>query len=188
MKTHVISDMAQAKLLTDPFKKELLEYFSEEARTTKQVADLMSLKAPRLYRHVDALVGAGLLVLIREQAKRGTVERYYQTIAQRFEVDSSLFDSGEGDSETARLLKDMFRETHGQLLSFLEGDTEIEDETLAPIVMQISGRATPTQVRVLRAKLNEWLEEIHLTNKDPDATEGTIALGGVVVLYAGHEP
>ncbi len=186
MKTHVISDLAQANLLTDPFKKELLQYFSDEARTTKQVADLMELKAPRLYRHVDALVNAGLLVLIREQAKRGTVERYYQTIAQRFEVDSALFDSGEGDSETSRLLKELFRNTHEHLLGFLDGEQEALDETLAPVVMQISGRATPTQVRALREKLNLWLEEISAINEVEDPLEETIALGGLVALYAGH--
>ncbi len=85
MSTHVIRDLGQAKLLTDPFKLKLLERFADEPITTKQVADLMGEKAPRLYRHVDALVEAGLLELIKEQPKRGTIERYYKTIASRFE-------------------------------------------------------------------------------------------------------
>lgn len=69
-------------MLNDPLKLQLMEPFSVEPRTTKQVADLMALKAPRLYRHVEALVEADLLVFIREQPKRGIVERDYQTIAE----------------------------------------------------------------------------------------------------------
>ena len=61
MKTHYVKDLEQARLLTDPFKLKLLEQFAAEPRTTKQVADHLGEKAPKLYRHVDALATAGLL-------------------------------------------------------------------------------------------------------------------------------
>ena len=54
METYVVKRLEQAKLLTDPFKLKLLERFAGEPVTTKQVADRMGEKAPRLYRHVDA--------------------------------------------------------------------------------------------------------------------------------------
>ena len=38
-----------------------------------------------------ALAEAGFLELISEKQKRGTVERYYKTSANRFEVDPDLF-------------------------------------------------------------------------------------------------
>ena len=61
MDTYVVKRLEQAKLLTDPFKLKLLEGFARNPATTKQVADRMGEKAPRLYRHVDALVEEGLL-------------------------------------------------------------------------------------------------------------------------------
>ena len=75
MDTYVVKRLDQAKLLTDPFKLKLLEQFGGSPVTTKQVADQMGEKAPRLYRHVDALFDAGLLKLVEEKPKRGTVER-----------------------------------------------------------------------------------------------------------------
>ena len=91
MTTYIIKTLEQAKLLTDPFKLKLMERFGGSPVTTKQVADQMGEKAPRLYRHVNALFDAGLLELVEEKPKRGTVERYYRTIASRFEVDPELF-------------------------------------------------------------------------------------------------
>jgi DNA-binding transcriptional ArsR family regulator len=91
MDTYIVKRLDQAKLLTDPFKLKLLERFGGDPVTTKQVADQMGEKAPRLYRHVDALFDAGLLELVEEKPKRGTVERYFRTIASRFEVDPELF-------------------------------------------------------------------------------------------------
>ena len=79
---HTITDLEQAKVLADPLRLRILESLCEEARTTKQVADKMGEKAPRLYRHVDALVDEGLLELIEEKPKRGTIERYYKTVAE----------------------------------------------------------------------------------------------------------
>ena len=70
MKTYVVKRLEQAKLLTDPFKLKLIEGFAGAPATTKQVADRLGEKAPRLYRHVDALVDEGLLILIEEKPKR----------------------------------------------------------------------------------------------------------------------
>ena len=56
METYVVRRLEQARLLSDPFKLKLLEQFAAGPATTKQVADLLGEKAPRLYRHVDALV------------------------------------------------------------------------------------------------------------------------------------
>ncbi len=112
MDTYVVKRLDQAKLLTDPFKLKLMERFGGVPVTTKQVADRMGEKAPRLYRHVDALVDAGLLKLIEEKPKRGTVERYYQTIASRFEVDPELFaTSAENLDEGVKIMRSLLRET-----------------------------------------------------------------------------
>jgi hypothetical protein len=50
VETYIVKSREQAKLLTDPFKLKLLECFAGKPLTTKQVADQMGEKAPRLYR------------------------------------------------------------------------------------------------------------------------------------------
>ena len=116
MDTYVVKRLEQAKLLTDPFKLKLLERFGGKPVTTKQVADRMGEKAPRLYRHVDALVDEGLLELVEEKPKRGTIERYYRTVASRFEVDPALFSTSSGVGDDAvNMLRGIQRDTESDL-------------------------------------------------------------------------
>jgi len=124
MSTYVVKSLEQAKLLTDPFKSKLLERFAGKPLTTKQVADLMGEKAPRLYRHVDALFAAGLLELVEEKPKRGTVERYLRTVASRFEVDPHLFAKSDQPNEAVEMMRSLFRETEADLVHFLEQPEE----------------------------------------------------------------
>jgi len=113
--TYIIKRLEQARLLSDPFKLRLIEQFYTPT-TTKQVADKLGEKAPRLYRHVDAMVDAGLLVLVEEKPKRGTVERYYKSVAGRFEMDPDLFNtSGEAADSTFALVRAALKETESEL-------------------------------------------------------------------------
>ena len=161
MDTYVVKRLEQAKLLTDPFKLKLLEGFARNPATTKQVADRMGEKAPRLYRHVDALVEEGLLELIRENPKRGTIERYYKTVADRFEVDPNLFSAASPDAGDAmEMLRSVFRDTESELVRLFQShrsDTLSEEEL--PLIMKVGVRGTADEIARLREKLDEWLEE-----------------------------
>lgn len=118
MDAFVIKRLEQAKLLSDPFKLKLLDEFAGIPVTTKQVADRLGEKAPRLYRHVDALFEEGLLALIEEKPKRGTIERYYKTVAARFEVDPELLSSARsGEDEATELIRSAFCATESELLA-----------------------------------------------------------------------
>jgi predicted ArsR family transcriptional regulator len=63
----------------------VLELFAEQPRTTKQVALLLGEPPTRLYHHVSALERAGLLRLKETRKNRGTVEKWYETIARSFD-------------------------------------------------------------------------------------------------------
>jgi predicted ArsR family transcriptional regulator len=184
MPTHIIKRLDQAALLTDPLKLQLMEQFSVEPRTTKQVADLMVLKAPRLYRHVEALVEAGLLVFIREQPKRGTVERYYQTIASRFELDPELLNAGnlaeDENNEMTKLIRQIFHDTQQELISLIQNTAiaELEND-ISPIVMRLTGSVSPKEFAALRHKLIEWLGECELKSEE----KGQIPLRGLITFF-----
>ncbi len=182
MSTFRITDSAQASLLADTFKRTLLEQFSGEAMTTKQVADALGEKAPKLYRHVDALVAAGLLTLVREQPKRGTVERYYQTIASRFEVDPDLFSlSKDDEDDTLRLVRQVFRNTENDIVALQQlPEAQNIEEALAPIILNINLKASAAQVADLRGRLLSWVEECEAL---PDTTEETLAYRGLISFY-----
>lgn len=186
MTTHIIKRLDQAALLTDPFKLKLVERFATEPRTTKQVADLMGEKAPKLYRHVDALIEAGLLVLIEEKPKRGTIERYYQTIAQRFELDPDLFQGSNAEQhldESMQLVRQLFRDTEQEMTSLdLSEATAYAQEGLEPVFMRLTGEVTKAEYTLLRDKLMEWAQECESISIE-DTKGGTISMRGLVTMY-----
>ena len=185
MSTHVVKRLDQAKLLTDPFKLKLLERFAGDPVTTKQVADRMGEKAPRLYRHVDALVDAGLLVLVEEKPKRGTVERYYQTVADRFEVDPDLFATGgERAGEAANILQRLFRDVESEFVRVFrrEQDAGTGHEDM-PMAMRVAVRGTPDEIRELRNKLDDWLEHCGGMCGNREDVDDLVSWSGFVAFY-----
>ena len=185
METYIVKRLEQAKLLTDPFKLKLLERFAGDPATTKQVADRMGEKAPRLYRHVDALVDEGLLELVEEKPKRGTIERYYRTVADRFEMDPDLFStSSEVGDDAMDVVRSLFRDTESEMMRCFvrlrAGDTDCKE---LPMVVKVGMRGTPQDIARLRAKLDEWLDECKATSSGAEDDEELVSLTGLLALY-----
>lgn len=176
--TYKIKDLAQVRLLADPLKLQLLQAFAEAAKTTKQAAAELGESVTKLYRHVDALHDSGLLVVVAEKQKRGTVERTFRAVAQRFEADHSLFadEAGEAGADAAR---EMLRVSEAEILSVLANARDDDDEQA--IIMRIRGRASPEKIAELRAKLKEWLDSV--TNCDESAADDAEDFGGLIAFY-----
>lgn len=185
METYVVKRLAQAKLLTDPFKLKLLEQFSERPSTTKQVADRLGEKAPRLYRHVDALFDEGLLELVEEKPKRGTVERYYRTIAERFEMDPNLFSAESPERNSATdMVRSLFRDAESDVVSLIgqnHGDDETPDDPA--LVVRVAIRASADEIARLRDKLNEWVSECNTINDNLDDRTNLEPYSGLLAFY-----
>ena len=187
METYIVKRLEQAKLLTDPFKLKLLERFAGDPVTTKQVADRMGEKAPRLYRHVDALVDEGLLTLVEERPKRGTIERYYKTVADRFEVDPDLFSPSSGVADDALdIVRSLLRDTESEIadcfVRLRDIDTKPDRDEL-PMVMKVKMRGTQDEIARLKGKLEEWLEECNSTWPDDPDREDLVSWTGLLALY-----
>lgn len=186
MSTFWVKKMDQAALLADAFKLGILEQFADEPRTVKQVAERLDMKQTRLYRHVDALFQAGLLKLVKEQPKRGTIERYFQTVATRFEIDSSLFATGNTKlNEAVDIVRGIMRDTEQEVMSVFDNagaDHLLSREDTAPIVMRISVQGTASQMASLQKKLNDWIQECEQTNAE-NSDEEKRSFRGLVMFY-----
>ena len=185
METYVVKRLEQARLLSDPFKLKIMEGFSGKPSTTKQVADRMGEKAPRLYRHVDALVEEGLLELIEEKPKRGTIERYFSTVAARFEVDPELFSpAAENEDDMREMIRSLFRNTESDLLRIFEeqrGDTPDHDDV--PLLMKVAIRGSRDEIAGLRTKLESFLADCNALATAEEVSEDSVSYNGLLVFY-----
>ena len=164
--------------MSDPLKLRLLQAFAESARTTKEVAAELGESVTKLYRHVDALHDSGLIEIVDEQQKRGTIQRTFRAVAQRFEVDHSLFINAPGDTG-ADAVREMLRASETEILSVLANARDDDEEQA--IFMRIRGRATPERIAELRKTLGEWLDSV--PNSDPSPGEDTKEIGGLITFY-----
>ena len=173
--TYKIKELEQVRLLADPLKLKLLQAFAESAKTAKQVAAETGERVTKLYRHVDALLDAGLLVVVREQQKRGTVERTFRAVAGRFEVDHSLFRGQAGD-DGAEAARKLLRTTESEIVDILANGG---DERA--IMMRFRGKASTDRIAELRATLETWLESLP-QDEDPPSQD-TSEFGGLIAFY-----
>lgn len=90
----MVVDLAQIRALADPLRLRILGQLVTTARTTKQVAERLGEKPTKLYHHVQALERVGLVRLVDTRPKRGTVEKYYQSVATVFQVGPGVFAPG----------------------------------------------------------------------------------------------
>jgi len=144
----------------------------------------MGEKAPRLYRHVDALFAAGLLELVEEKPKRGTVERYLRTVASRFEVDPHLFAKSDQPNEAVEMMRSLFRETEADLVHFLEQPEEsFADPVDRPLIMRVSISGNRREIARLRDKLEEWLTECQELAGNSEQSKDDLVYSGLFAFY-----
>lgn len=176
--TFKINDLEQIRLLADPFKLQLLQAFAEAPKTTKRVAAELGESITKLYRHIDALHDAGLLEVVQEEQKRGTIERTFRAVAQRFEAEHSLF-SGEGGSEGEDLVRQSIRACEAEILDVMANAADKDEEQA--IFFRIRGRASREKTAELRALLKEWLDSLQADDEAPD--DDAEDIGGLIAFY-----
>jgi len=185
--TYIVTSMDQAKVLVDPLRARILREFVEAPRTTKQVAERLGEKPTRLYRHVDALAETGLLTLKGERKKRGTVERYFQAVASRFEIGRSLFQSTDDRShaDASQMVSLLFQNAESEILAAVQGHDD--DDELGPFAMRAEIRAGAREIKKLRDKLLEWVEECS-TKDQGDSGGDKVGHYATVVAFFPVQP
>jgi DNA-binding transcriptional ArsR family regulator len=148
-----LDDLKQVRAIADPLRMRILDALCEE-RTTKQVAELLHEKPTRLYHHVDALERAGLVQLTRTRPKRGTIEKYYRSVARVIQARVSTGRGSEASREAIDgLMAAAFETTSAEVSRLLErgaGSTLSEEGILTFLEV----RATRAEIQKLRRRLH----------------------------------
>jgi DNA-binding transcriptional ArsR family regulator len=169
--THVVTDLAQIRALADPLRLRIVGALGCEPRTTKQVADLLGEKPTRLYHHVEALERVGLIHLTGTRPNRGTVEKYYQAVAVKFQVavSATSTDALAGEKLSAQeamltsILDDAGKELRASIHRAPGGPADAEE---APLVARVSLNVSRRKVQSIRRQLLRWIEKLRLANAE----------------------
>lgn len=88
--TKVITDPRVARLLTDPFKRQILRHLAEEELTQKMLSNRLGISDPSVYYHLKELKSAGLVRVARAEPERhGIMQNFYSAGALYFIADYS---------------------------------------------------------------------------------------------------
>ena len=174
---HEIDSLEQVRLLSDPLKLKLLQLFATEPRTTREAAEELGEGVTKLYRHVDALQAAGLLEVVDEARKRGTVERRFGAVARRFEVDRGLF-SDTGDAAGLQAARDLLRAGEEELMQAL---TEAEPDQMPPLMARLRLRVSPERAQELNRQLADWIASLEEEPEEPDQLD--LQEAGVLIAF-----
>ncbi len=180
--TFKIKELSQISLLADPLKLRLLQSFAEHPKTTGHVARELGANVTKLYRHVDALHAAGLIEITSEKQKRGTVERTFRAVANRFEADPALF-TNDTSSDAVSGIRDLLRAGEDNILAALARSDE--EGAHEPLVIHLRGKATTARLAELRRSLEEWIASAQADEaQDEEKTEG---FGAVIAFYVNGD-
>lgn len=182
--TMILKDLEQVKVFAHPLRARLVEAFADKPRTAKQVSDIIGQKPTKLYHHVEALERVGLIRLVKTQKKRGTLEKYYRTVAHRFSVDSRLFQMkanrkeilGECQAMFATMLENTMREINESIAEKLICPEKKEREaTLARTHIC----TTKVEVDRLKNKIQKLLNDFSTAKQK----KGDLEYGLTLVFY-----
>ena len=177
--THKIKDLDQVRLLADPLKLRLLQAFSEGEKATKEVARELGESVTKLYRHVDALHEAGLLEIVRETPKRGTVERTFRAVARRFEADRSLF-AGASPDDASNPVSDLLRAGEDEIVAAL-ADVDSQDDDV--VLARFRIKATPEHIAELRQSLADWIDTVQSSEYGDEIDDEDLEEAGAIVAF-----
>ncbi len=162
--THTLQRPEQIKALAHPLRQQILELMIEAPITTKQVADRLGEKPTKLYHHVDTLESAGLIRLVKTKRKRGTVEKYFEAVAQRFVMDREAVevrvkaDDSLGQLET--IIASSLDETLDELRQSMgAGLVRADEDADDSVFIRSHMRMTGAQMQYLVERLQEWIRE-----------------------------
>lgn len=168
-----INDLEQVRLLSDPLKLDIVQAMAEGECTAADVAGRLSEPVTKLYRHIDALLHAGLIEVVREQKKRGTIERHFRAAARRFEVEQSLFS---GDTEGSEI-RSALRAAEDEIVAAVRGGA---DDNL--ILTRIRLKGSAGRIARLQTELAEWLERVQVDD-DSDEGDDLVEAGALIAFY-----
>jgi predicted ArsR family transcriptional regulator len=82
--TMVVADTVQLKAMADPFRVQLIQLMRDQARSTQELAEELSIPKGTVGHHLKVLEAAGLIRVVRTRKVRAVTEKFYGRTARLF--------------------------------------------------------------------------------------------------------
>jgi AraC-like DNA-binding protein len=156
----------ELRLLTDPLRECLVNSLVAEAKPVARIAAELGCAPTRLYRHIQLLLEAGILVIEREVRVRGVVEHHYRSVAETFPLDRDRFAWRDGVAPEGldAILDYVFDQTRTDIANAVRaGRTDPAyawPDARSVLAWRAVARVTPTEAAALRRKARELYDEV----------------------------
>lgn len=190
----IVRDLETLRVLSNPLRLQILEHMLEPG-TVKKVAAELGLAPTKLYYHVNMLEEHGLLKVTDTRVVSGIIEKRYQIIALRFQIDHSLLNliGPEGKSSVDALssidamLSSIFDLTRVEVKeSLAAGLIELGDATPAHHRLSMSRSLIPLtaeRAEAFYARLDELIKEFSREDKDYKVRPDEQVYGMTFAMY-----
>ncbi len=95
-----LSTVEQVRALADPLRLRIVEVLVVREHGVADIARLVGVPVTRLYHHIDLLLKAELIDVVRQVPRRGLEERIFRASARRYELAEDLI-AQDGDPEAS---------------------------------------------------------------------------------------
>lgn len=109
----------QLELLSSSIRVRIMYVLKDKAMTSKQVAEHLKESPGNIHYHIQKLYKAGLLDLVETKESSGILEKYYQSVADRFQI-SDLKDDISVPGRTRSRMFSYFKLTESELQMFMD--------------------------------------------------------------------
>src|SRR5690349_14467671 len=155
------ASVAELRAIAHPLRLRILESFAEGPRTTKQVAELLGEPPTRLYHHVAALERAGLLKLKETRKNRGTVEKWFESIARTMSGVTTAQAAARGGKNSAAatvrrsLARAVLEQSRQEVLTAMS-----TPDSEKPLLVRLVMVAPLARELELRRRLREFVKQL----------------------------
>ncbi len=164
-------DPTQFAVLGSPIRQRILEILCMRQRNVAGLTRDLGAEAPlNLYYHVNKLVEAGLVTVVRTKQCRGAVEKFYRAVAGGFSTPRGVRGQGDLVDVAAASADNAIRD----LATALEtGEVRsVEDLLLSRVIV----RTSPERFTELRRELEAWLHKLAAANGEGEVEVATMAM------------
>jgi DNA-binding transcriptional ArsR family regulator len=151
--------MDKAEVLMHPVRMRMVSALSRNAQTVQHLAkELRDVATPTLYHHLNLLLKAGLVQVVKEEQKRGTYEKTYALVGGSAMLQGEDLVRASPD-ELMRYLQLFVGNLLGDYERYLQEkqDTDYNDMGFRQIPLHLSDEEFRTFTQELRTFFTSWL-------------------------------